>query len=504
MKNNFFIILAFIWGGKILSCHASTLPSDLMDVEEKESYLTSPQQMLDPLQDYKAASSDFSPLSLDAEHAFKSIHKIHDKIKNGYAEAKRHKLYKAYHVFGQLDLPDQVWEAYATLSKIDLWPARTTWKECVGAHLFFPSQVLEWLDCPYKKHLIKRLDIVWGLAISAKLNHSLGKYLLADALYKIRESHHWKGIPILTPFFQEYRRDAVKELKQCVHHPDACYLLGQGLITKDFFYSLSRLDNTLSAYDLFSRHSNHYSNHLRNKYYALRTSIVQTPTAKTYLKIARRGYLPAYLEASRLIDDPQQKEIILKEAAQKKYGPAFLKLGYFFYNEKEEDEQALSFFRQAAEEHGMATGYVILGNLKVGDLSDHKNISEEETQHLTEEAAEFFKKATEVKDPKGWKCLISLWKERYDAAKAQKDTDKIKLYWDKLASAIQYGMQIGSAYAYYQAQSYFNEEFFLSCISAYGYPPQGDIRMNGDDFNAIPELLKSQGEVIEEFLTSEG
>ncbi|AIL12758.1 hypothetical protein IM40_03230 [Candidatus Paracaedimonas acanthamoebae] len=506
MKKLVFISLACFLIGKEVSCWAS----DLMDVE-KENYPANLQPQFASYipQSFKAASTAVSTPSDIFEQASNSIQGIHEIIKGGYAEAKDNRLRRAYYAFKELAFPDDVWQAYAHQLKVDSWPAQTTWKERVGAHLFFPPQALEWFDCPYRSHLAKRFDILWGFAISAKFNHSLGKYLLVDTFHKIR----WLGeVPQLTPFFKNYLGNVITELKQCLDHPDACYLLGRGQ-TGVYPWLVSRYDNTLSlsGYELFSRHPNH----LRNKYYALNEiddyDTYQKPPADVYLTLARQGYFPAYLEATKLTKDTQEREMILKEAAEKKYGPAFLDLGYL-YDEQGKDEQSDFFFKQAAEEYGMAWGYIVLGTALVGDprpymkewKKDLSDLPQEEANRLIEEAAAYFRKAAEAKDPDGWEYLISLWEGRFEAAKAKKDQDKMHIYWPKLVDAIQDGMQIGLAYAYRQAQIYFGKESFLKNVQAYGYPPQGDIRMNYVTPKTIPEMLISQSEVIEEFLTSEG
>ncbi|AIL12423.1 hypothetical protein IM40_01035 [Candidatus Paracaedimonas acanthamoebae] len=490
MRKLFIILVCFWWDGGV-SCQASAR----MDIDDKENILANFQWVPSTQRDFKGENKDI-PTSYDLE---KALTPILDEIKKAYSEAERHALKWAYDDFMKLDYPDPVWADYAQQLKVDSWPAQTTGKERVGAHLFFPPHALEWFDCPYRNHLLKRFDYLWGFAISAKLNHSLGKYLLVDALHQIRRYEE----PKLTPFFQEYLRTVVAELNQCLNHPDACYLLGRGQ-TGNYPYLISRCDRTLPEDELFRRHPDH----LRNQYYALKETddywTYQESMVKKYLDLARQGYFPAYLRAADRAKDVQEKIQILTEASEKGYGLAFLELGYLY-----EGEQAVSCFQQAAE-NGISTGYIVLAKSLIGDPRPHMkqwrkdltHLSQKEADQLTEQAAEYFKKAGEAHDPKGWEYLIVLWKERFETAKAQKDQSKMQFYWPKLTDAIQDGMHIGSAYAYLQAQVYFKKPYFEGRVRAYGYPPQGDIRLNWGRPRDEPVVHKSQSEYIEEFLMS--
>ena len=451
MRKLIFIVLAYGWGTGEITCKAS----DDMEVDYQIYSLSSP---------YMPQSSppQNNTISPDThEQGFNSIRSIYEMITEGHLNADCHKLFDAYTAFTQLSLSEQVWETYAKHLESDFWPAQKIedtwkWKECVGAHIFFPSKALEWYDCPYQNHFLMRFDVIWGFAISAKFNHSLGKYLLADVLYKMR----WAEDPSpLTDLFEDNSKEAINELKQCLDHPDACYLLGRGH-SGNFPRLVSCHDEeALLAYNLFNRHPQN----IRNKYRALKNGDAK-PTVDTYLDLAGQGYVSAYLEAAHLSESIQQKEKILKEASEQNYGPAFLKLGYLFCNQKGEDEQALSFFRQAAEEHGLTAGYIAAGRLK----NSLAGSSQGKTDQLIKEAVDFFKKAGEAKDPKGWECLIDLWKEKYDIAKAQGNIDKKQAYFSKLEDAIQEGIKIGSAYAYRHAQIYFDEEVFLKYVKTYG------------------------------------
>lgn len=483
MKKLIFTTLICFWGIGEISCRASSSTSDLMEIE--------------PGPFHSKIENNAHSLTPDVlEEGLNSIQRISDTIKQGYLEAKCQTLFNAYTAFNKLSLPDQVWETYLTQLNIKLWPKPNTWKKCVGSHLFFPFQSLEWINCFYKRHLVTRFDIVWGFAISAKFNHSLGKYLLVDTFYKIREHSQ---VSELTPFFQNYLTNTINELKGCLDHPDACYLLGRGQ-TGNFSHLVSHNGPPLSAHQLFS----HHPDNLRNKCYAFGETDDNQPTVDTYLDLARQGYSPAYLETVELIEDNQEKEAILKEACGKHYGPAFLELGYL-YSEEKKDKEAAKFFKKAGEKHSMTKGYIALGMTLVGDprvqMKELKKDISSLSQGKIEEAAEFFKKAGEAKDPEGWECLIALWKDRFETAKDQKNKD---IYKSKLEEAIQKGMQIGLPYAYYQAHHFFETEYFLENVRAYGLPLQGDIRMNWNKPKEPPVMLESQSEIIEKFLKTEG
>jgi len=454
-------------GFQKISCQASSHTSDSMEV------------------DCSPTLSLTSAPSASLEQDFKSIDDIHTIIKIAYSEAEWKKLKNAYDIFAQLSLSEETWKSYAGQHKIDYrWPSQTTWKEQVGAHLFFHPQALDWFDCPYRSHLLKRFDIIWGFAINAKLKDPRGKYLLCNTLQKIRRHRKYAEVPILTEFFEGYFGKAIQELKSYEDDPDACYLLGRG-ITEDFFTCISRYDETLSAHDLFRRHPDH----LRNKYHALITAS-QESTMEDFLMLAQRGYSRAYSDVIEFLDgieDTIPKENILKEISEKEHDPTLLlDRGYLLYDEPEDNDEAkelqASIFRQVTENYRIATGYIELGILRI------------EANHLTEETADFFRKAGEINDPRGWEYLIKFWEEKYKFSKAK--TDK-----NNLSASIKEGMRVGLPYAYSQGQYYFPEEFSTEWVELYGAPLQGDIRINWDDLRVAPVMQKSMIKIIEKFLT---
>lgn len=435
--------------------------------------------------DSPPALSPPSAPSANLQPDFKSIDDIHALITTAYSKAEWKDLKSAYDIFAKLSLSEETWGSYAEQHKIDYrWPSQTTWKEQVGAHLFFHPQTLDWFDCPYRNHLLKRFDIIWGFAINAKLKDPRGKYLLCNTLQKIRRHRKYAEVPILTEFFEGYFGNAIQELKSYEDDPDACYLLGCG-ITEDFFTCISRYDETLSAHDLFRRHPDH----LRNKYHAL-TSASQESTMEDFLMLAQRGYSRAYSDVIEFLDNIEDtilKENILKEIFEKEHDPTLLlDRGYLLYDEPEDNDKAkelqASIFRQVTEKYRIATGYIELGILRI------------EANHFTKETADLFRKAGETHDPRGWEYLIKFWEEKYKISKAKADKDN-------LSASIKEGMRVGLPYAYSQAQHYFSPEFFLELIRMYGAPLQGDIRINWSTSKEIPFILESQSELIEKFLT---
>lgn len=441
----------------------------------------------------QVAVSHSSSIPQNFQGPFSPIHQIADIIKACYLKTDYRLLKKTYQNFKQLTLEDNVWEDYVTQSGIFVWPQQSTWKESVGAALFFPPQALEWFDCPDQSHRLNRFDIIWGFAISAKFNHSLGKYLLVDTLFRINEYDRVSELPF---FFQNYLTNTFQELESCLNHVDACYLLGRSK-SGTFPRLVPSNKLSLSAYEFFS-----HSHSLRNQYHAL-GEMKETPPIGAYLELARQGYFQASIEAANLCENDQEKEDLLKEAAEKGYGPALLEVGYLC-EEEGNNQQAADYYEEAATK-GMTKGYVALGILRVGDPRTQMHHLKKDLSTFSEEiikkAADLFTKAGNAGDPEGWKCLIALRKKQFEIAKKLKDESKKQIYEESLISAIQEGMKIGLPYAYTQAQIYFEEDDFLKCVEYYGLPLRRDLRMNWDQPQKTPVMLESVSNDLEKFLT---
>lgn len=481
MKKLILSILIWVGSSGQLPCQATTMETDLLTTSR--------------FPHVSLQTDDTPPLPTEATtKAFSLIHQLAATIQDCYVKMDAQRLQQTYQEFNQLTLEDTLWEAYATKTNIFVWPQQNTWKEITGAHLFFPPKALDWFDCRDHVHLLRRFDMIWGFTISAKFNHSLGKYLLVDTLFRVNGYDHASE---LSPFFQNYLTSTLSELESLQPHTDADYLLGRsqsGIFPR--LVSSNKL--SLTAHGFFSR-SNQAS--LRNQYHAL-GEMKTLPLITDYRDLADQQYFQAYIAAATLLKDDQEKEDLLKEAADKGYGPAFLELGYL-YEEQEKFQEAAHYYQQAALS-GLTKGSVASGILKVGDPRiQMKHLKKDLTtfsEETIEEAATFFSQAGNTGDPEGWECLIALRKELLEGAKKLKHIYKKEAYEINLIHAIQAGMKIGVPYAYRQAQVYFKEEAFLACVRKYGAPLRTDIRMNWGQ-PKCPIMLDSVSDDLENFLT---
>ncbi len=426
------VVLGCFWWGSSLSCEASPHFSE-MEANKENVQGLSPQQEVQPI------------------NKIYTVEQILAEVNDAYTSADTSKLRVAYNHFKKVDLPEGIWQAYATQLKAESWPAQTTWKERVGAQVFFPFQALEWVDCPYRSHLVQRGDVIWGCYISAQFNHPLGKYLFAETLEKLNAPE---------PVIKSYYQRAISDLKQRLDHPDACYFLGKGL--EDFPYPTLVYD-TAKTFTCDSPLFSYHPDHLRNKYYDLDGK--EQLTLSNCLDLACAGHYPAYLKAGELTQ-VVEKEEILKEAAAKRYSPALLELGYL-YKKQGKGAQAEQCFMQAAD-HGLATGHIELGKLLIGDPK--KVVINGISKEILEKAENHFREAGIAKDPKGWQALIDLLEKRLAFALEQKNQEDYNLQWGKLAFAIEDGLKLGLKRAFTKAQDYIDEPDLKKLTKIYGYP----------------------------------
>ena len=442
MMKKLLVVLGCFWWGSSLSCEASLHFSEIEANKENQGLF-----IKESFQQPEA-----QPISKPY-----TVDQILAEVSEASTNADIYGLRMAYDHFAKVDLPEEVWQVYAMQLKAESWPAQITGKERVGAHIFFPSQALEWFDCPYRQHLVHTPYVAWGCYISAQFNHPVGKYLFAETLEKLNAP---KSV------IKKYYEEAISDLKKRLDHPDATYLLMRGVWEYPYPVLVYQREKTLTiASPILGSHPLHS----RNKYYELNRSLKllrQKLTAENCLELARAGYYPAYIKAGELSSDETEEEI-LKEAVQKGYSPALLKLGGLC-KRQDKHEQAKQCFEQAAHS-GIATGYIELGQLLIGDPT--KVIISEVSKEVLDKVENYFRLAGQAKDPMGWNALIDFLEKRLDFAKGQRNREDFDRNWQKLAAATAGGLQLGLNGASTKAGIYIKESYLEALIRAYDYPP---------------------------------
>lgn len=408
----------------------------------------------------------------DAKTLVDKVERIQNEIKRSHTEASVDTLRQLNKKFRELGDKEDQWEEVAKKINAHQWPSQN-WKQTVGGYLFYPDNVNEILSSPYTDHLIKRIDMIWAFAISAKYNHPLGQYYLARTLDDIRSSYTTAHKP---KFFNHLYKKSLTTLSSCQKHPDACYILGINYL--DCSYKVGIFDfNSKKAFRLHEK-----AGDARNKLEALEVKRTckksfSPPSIQDYLLLAKEGYGPAYVKASDIAESFEEKLSYLKEAEKLDFLPALVEIGDL-YKENEYFENAYKYYKKAGEK-GISMGYVKISIMLLGDrelFPEYKkqltNISQEDINN----AIHYLSLAGKAKDPEGWNQLVSLYKDLYDFHKNEN-------YNSMLRSSVEEGLRLGSSKAYHEAHTLFHDRF-LDIINTYGPPPQDNL------YQTIKEFLK--------------
>ena len=69
------------------------------------------------------------------------------------------------------------------------WPEQVSWKQAIGAQLFFPHNLNIYIENPWIGIDVGRIDMIWSLAAARKYAHPLAGYLLAKRLQYLWSSY---------------------------------------------------------------------------------------------------------------------------------------------------------------------------------------------------------------------------------------------------------------------------------------------------------------------------
>jgi hypothetical protein len=387
------------------------------------------------------------------------IKDIQREIEKSHQTANFKELLKVHAKFKELNYKESQWEEIAEQLKIYKW-SNQNWRQTVGGHLFYPTNVPELLDSPYTEHLLKRTDMIWAFAIAAYYRHPLGQYYLAKTLNTIRSNYTDADRP---KFFNELFKTSLTTLFSHLDHNDACYALGRSkveypYIGDDFI--------KVEPFDIFNKGTN-----FRNKLEAVYCQDASLLYEEDYLKLGKQGCALAYREAAMCAQNIAEKEHLLQQSADLGYPSALIDLGHL-YKKKEDHERAIKYYQDASEK-GIAEGHIQYGICLVGDvvsnLEELKKDLSDISANIIEEATDRFALAGKSNNPRGWEYLFALKRELYKKTKSQALK---KDFYDALVE----GIKLGSDTAYHNMHLYFpkknHPETFSSLVNTYGYPPQ--------------------------------
>ena len=320
-----------------------------------------------------------------------------------------------YEDFNTMSFEEGIWQAYATTHNLYKWPLQTTWKQVVGGHVFYPPYVNEYQDSVYNTHLLQRVDNLWRFALSAKCQHTLGKFQLVENLYARYVDMDPKDE--VQGFYLTFFEQAVKECAQSTSHPDACYALGECF--SDCLKS-QRVTVHISGEQIYDWLKSH--NVPRNHYKALsfnrRKGLPFAEPADRFELAKTLKYGAGCFNASRSSDlDLETRRHYVDTALKLGFMPALLSVGYR-YDAQGDFTTALGYYQQAID-HGYYYGYIIQGKTLVGDVRhgiapvSRPNLSTIEPANI-DKAAAYFTLAGQAGDPDGWRYLVCLYECQYN------------------------------------------------------------------------------------------
>lgn len=415
------------------------------------------------------------------------INNLEKDIEEAYTNASKMELYTSYNAFKSLDYNEQTWANLVQEMKIERWPSQESWKETVGAHLFFPaSRIHKYQEYSHTEHLIQRSDILHGCIFSATFRHSLGLFYTTHILWTINRFDSDIQMDMKNNKFNFYTQALEKtyrELEQLLDRPNVSYALGQASSLP-----ASLLDNyeNIKAIEFYKKGED-----LKNQHKVLVAKmIVEEETADiidNFLDLAKQGYFPAYLEAADYANNSKQKDrarIILEEATQKSYHIAWIELAHWYKKNKDLDnyQKCLNHALQANIPHAFIVQGFNLLNHNVHQFEIEKlKILPKETINL---AADAFRKAGQLHDPLGFEYLAELKLYLSDIVTSPLEAKALKV---EAYEAIKQGCALGWAKSFWKLPLFVSGEKYENVLRKYGPAP--------DDFiEALENFLKENTE----------
>lgn len=414
-----------------------------------------------------ASSSTEDEKQIRSTSLKKKLDTLKSKITKAQDKREIYDLIKLNEKFNALAYDRSEWQKQAERSQLEKWPNQT-WKQSVGSHLFYPHQVDDYLSCPSTSHLVGRRDILWSFALASEHNHPLAQYHLARKLDDLHAEHKGGARPALLDHLYRYSLDI---LEKCIHVPQACYVVASNygfespkVGVREFNLQRSlELHEAGGKQDSPSGYRNRLAVLIKKRIYA--ASKEDIPGVKEYQSVGKYG--PAYVHAGHLAKKSKEKEKIFREAINCNFSQAYLDLGYLYAKEGKLEE-AVKCYEEAGR-LGVPRGYIVLSQDLIGDRTARYDKIEltKISRPSIDRSIVYLNKAAEAGDVEGWEQLIGLYKELYDHFKNEED-------FRDLVASLDYGIKMGSSYAYRQARLMFPDRY-EEFIAAYGPPYQQNL-----------------------------
>lgn len=420
------------------------------------------------------AGSSASQTSLASTALGIEIESVSQLVQKGLQEGDAQKIVEAHHRFTSLEFEPQNWERIGQQLKICKWSSQESWRDSVGGHLFFPTEVFAWELTDIERYHLWRRDTIMSLAFGARYKNPICMYYLA----KVLDTVHTKSTDApLAAFIGDLYETALSILKLHEGNVDACYVMGRsysdgsGVLLSKFNPKLALLWHEKGSQNLKNRYG---ILHVKSIYKAVFTP----PSADDFLKCAREGFPIAYFDAASLQVTFEKKVPILDEAISQRFVPAFVELGLLHEgrsrrtNNAEDLTMARNLYKRAGES-GLVAGFVQWGKTFTDNITFDSSIGlRKNVQSLSSEQKTqveiAFQKALIGHHPEGCDYLGEFV---YILHQNESDAENKRRLANVLYHALEEGIKLGSVLAYEKVKRYYKDQL-QALIDKYGPAPQ--------------------------------
>lgn len=400
---------------------------------------------------------------------FEELEKNVITVKQSFGISTVESLKKLAKQFDSLQDNENNWQGIANTKGLQK-RSEQSWKEVVGARLFFPKELIGALDSIYTKYLLQRNDIIWSLAITAKYKDPIGEYYLSRSL----SSLYWEYEPytVIPDSIKNIYFHSMKELEK-TQNPEDIYIRAYEYSFGDLCFNLSER-NLEKAEELYNSILSSKSDDIikaRTEFDLLEMKriysyeLTKYENKNSYKKIGENySFGKAYWRGGILEEDLELLNKAVAVNTKHKFYPAYIDLGLLSKNE----EETKNYFNLASQnnitEGKISSAQLILGT-HIIDKNSVKNLKKsvgdaEKFKKMISFVTDCFKEAGKNGNPSGWGYLADLYKSLYSI---EKKNDYLK----EIEDAVEEGLKLWSLKAYKQL-NYLKKDKQEIMIKKYG------------------------------------
>ncbi len=258
---------------------------------------------------------------------------------------------------------DIFYEQACTSCNITKWPSQTTFREAWLGDIFYPRKEIRlYYEHWSSEYLIKRFDILWSLAMSAKFNNPLALYYLTRGL----QIHIDAIADCDTEVIPNLYKKALGILEKVKDNDDAYWVRATAY---ELAYRGTYCFNPHQAFELHAQ-SKEKESQLQMLLIRERYINFVKPTQEDYINLSQ-AYPKGYIEiVEKFAEGFDEKVSLLNLAYENGYYPALLELGWL-YGKAGNKEKALQYHHTYSERYQSPAGYYYASMLYVPGSVDY-------------------------------------------------------------------------------------------------------------------------------------